>query len=66
MAETNGRWKLSPMMGLTIAINLIGWGITIGTILTKLDALDQRVTKTENTNADQWRAIRPAEASERK
>lgn len=45
--ESNGRWKVSPITALTLAINLVGWGITVGTILTKLDSLEKKATALE-------------------
>lgn len=46
--QVNG-WKISPVTAATIAINLVGWGITLGTILTKLDSHNQRIVRIEDT-----------------
>lgn len=48
MVETNGRWKIAPITAITVAINLIGWGITLGTILTRLDAHENRLARLED------------------
>jgi hypothetical protein len=60
MPETRSRWSIEPYVALTIAINLIGWGLTIGKILTKIDTLEHRTDKLEH------RVFPEADASERK
>lgn len=50
----------------TLALNLIGWGVTLGTILNEISNHDKRLNKVEHTNEEQWKAIKSAHASEGK